>query len=243
MIRAPVKPLLVVELFELAPGLLDGERIDRIALLQVGFLLQRLLADLVAADEQHVLQQRPLQHVEDHDPAAGHLLPVGLHVDEHVGVVEPADVFLDQFQVEGPAGPGADVRQNFVQRQRLVAADLHVHDLVGAAKRRPATRPAADRPARRRRPRGGGTAKPLSPHRRGKTRQDRHAQRQRNSRKRQCDGQQPYRLGDRPSLALSVLVRFAREEKSEESRKPWSGTGCPENDYAAEDVLVLVWAA
>ena len=97
----------------------------------VGLLLQHLLPDLFAADEEHLLQQRPLHHVENHDPPAGHLLPVGPHVDEHVRAVEPADVLLDPFEVEGPAHPGANVRQNFFQRQRLVAANLHVDDHLG----------------------------------------------------------------------------------------------------------------
>ena len=67
--------------------------------------------------ELHVEQQRTFEKVEAHDPPAGHLLRVGPYVDEQMRVVEPADVFLDQFQIEGPADPGADVRQDFVQGQ------------------------------------------------------------------------------------------------------------------------------
>ena len=181
---------------------------------------KHLLADLAAADEQHVLQQRPLQHVENHDPAAGHLLPVGPHVDEQVGVVEAANVFVDQFQVEGPAGPGADVRQDFAQRQRLVAADLARPRPGRASKRRPATRSAPVRPGRRP---GAATAKPLAP----PPRKDPPRSPQRNDTRWQptdspCEDRTAAIVAaaaDWPSVALSVLVRFAREERSEESRK------------------------
>ena len=139
---------LVVEFFDLSPRLLDGVRIGRIADLQPGLLLQRSHVDLVAADELHVLQHRPLDHLEDHDAPAGNLLPVGLHVDELMRVVEPANVFRDQFEVERPAGAGADARQDLLQRQRLVARDLHVDDHCRAVKRRPASRSARDRPGR-----------------------------------------------------------------------------------------------
>ena len=87
--------------------------------------------NLAAADELHVLQQRTLQNLEDHDAAAGDFLPVGLHVDKLMRVIEPAHVFRDQLQVERPAGPRANVRQDLFQRQRLVARNLHVDDHVG----------------------------------------------------------------------------------------------------------------
>ena len=115
--------------------------------------------DLLAADELHLLQQRPLQQVENHDPSAGHLLGIGFHVDEQVGMIEPPHVFGQQFDVERPAGSGTNVRQNLAERQGLVALNPHVDDHFKlpsgrSGARRRSARPAA-RPGRARRHHGG----------------------------------------------------------------------------------------
>ncbi len=121
----------MIKLFELPPRFLDGEGVGRIAHLDVGLFPQGLHVNLLAADKLHLLQQGSLQQIENHDPAAGHLLRISFHVDEQVRVIEPADVFGEQVQVEGSADSGANVRQNLVQRQGLIALNPHVdHDFL-----------------------------------------------------------------------------------------------------------------
>jgi len=77
----------VVELFELAAGLFQGERVLGVADLDVNFFFERLLFDLPVAHVADVLDRWPFDQLEHDDPAARGLLGVGLDIDEVAGAV------------------------------------------------------------------------------------------------------------------------------------------------------------
>ena len=75
MTRTLLKPLLVVEFLDLAAAFLDGERVGGVARLEVDLLLAAsCVHTALVADDLDVLQDGPLDHLEDDQPAAGNLL-------------------------------------------------------------------------------------------------------------------------------------------------------------------------
>ena len=113
--------LLLVVFFNLVAAVFHGEGIGRIAHLEFGLFLEDRGQVGVVADDDDLLEQRPLGHLENDDDPALHPLVEGADTREDPQLVELANVLLDLLLDIGPAGTGADLRQNLVEADRPIA--------------------------------------------------------------------------------------------------------------------------
>ena len=122
--------LVLVVFFNLAAAVFHGEGIGRVAHLEFGLFLEDRGQVGVVADDDDFLQQRTLDHLEDDDDPARHPLIEGPDTEAKTPILlELANVLLDLLLDVGPAGTGADLRQDLVEADRPVAfhANLDHH--------------------------------------------------------------------------------------------------------------------
>jgi hypothetical protein len=116
--------------FDLAGALLDGERVERIALLELGLLGQRARLDFLPAQVTHVFERGPLDDAQRDHHAAGGPLAMRLDVHEPALAHQLAHVAIERRLIERLIDLGADVGQHFFARDRAVALDANVEHVL-----------------------------------------------------------------------------------------------------------------
>ena len=102
--------LFLVVFFNFAAAVFHREGIGRIAHLEFGLFLEDRGQEGLVADDDDLLEQRPLGHLEDDDHPALHPLVEGSDTGEDPHLAELANVLLDLLLDIGPAGTGANLR-------------------------------------------------------------------------------------------------------------------------------------